>query len=375
MLPLPPTAKAKTKTKTSGFYITVFRYYNFSAGFNTPVNYFSSPTYEIDGVRAGNEDFADCRRVHLENMQAMSQLGDESYVCGIENNVNYPGNDVNWGPLAKQPNAESCRSYCESSNWAPKPSYFTWIGSTDNHRPEDRNSCWCKTALDQGRKINQADVFSGPIKCPTTPPVCGIEKNINFPGNDVNWGPYAKQPNVESCRSYCESSNWAPKPAYFTWIGSSDNHTPDARNSCWCKTALDEGRKINQADVFSGPIKCPTTEPCADKDPAFCADLHAWGDAHLAYVGINSWYAIWRCENLKPRGKNILASELCPLKCGMCPSKYREPSCEDKHPGCDDMANHPVARTFCKYYGDEYLKHCPKSCSQLGFASKDCPLP
>ena len=39
--------------------------------------YFSSPTYRIDGVKAGTGAI-DCRRSHLEHMTAISQLGDES---------------------------------------------------------------------------------------------------------------------------------------------------------------------------------------------------------------------------------------------------------------------------------------------------------
>ena len=39
--------------------------------------YFASPTYEIDGVQAGKSGI-DCRRSHLEFMDAISQLGDES---------------------------------------------------------------------------------------------------------------------------------------------------------------------------------------------------------------------------------------------------------------------------------------------------------
>ena len=39
--------------------------------------YFSSPTYEIDGVTAGNAT-CNCRKAHLDHMAALSQLGDES---------------------------------------------------------------------------------------------------------------------------------------------------------------------------------------------------------------------------------------------------------------------------------------------------------
>ena len=97
----------------------------------------------------------------------------------------------------------------------------------------------------------------------TTPPVCGIENNVNYPGNDVNWGPNWKQPDAESCRNLCEQSNFNPKPSYFTWIGSSENHTPDAQKACWCKTALDQEGRIDQVDVFSGPIMCTTIPPTA----------------------------------------------------------------------------------------------------------------
>lgn len=93
----------------------------------------------------------------------------------------------------------------------------------------------------------------------TTPSVCGIETDTGYRGNDVNSGHYDKQPDAESCRFFCESSNFEHKPSFFGWVGSS-THTPsNERNECWCKTALDPTSQYHKIDVFSGPIKCPTT--------------------------------------------------------------------------------------------------------------------
>ena len=56
----------------------LFTFLRYSAtGYDVWVNYFSSPTYNIYGVKAGTSQI-DCRKAHLESMNAISRIGDES---------------------------------------------------------------------------------------------------------------------------------------------------------------------------------------------------------------------------------------------------------------------------------------------------------
>ena len=93
----------------------------------------------------------------------------------------------------------------------------------------------------------------------TTPSVCGIETDIGYEGNHVNLGYDHKQPDAESCRSFCESSTFEPQPSFFSWVGTSSHNNPNSQRNCWCKTALDPAKQYHKIGIFSGPIKCTTT--------------------------------------------------------------------------------------------------------------------
>ena len=70
--------------------------------------------------------------------------------CIIENNIDYPGNDINNGD--PQNDAESCRSFCQSNY--PTAKYFS-LGTG--------NACRCKTS-NSGRIVKQG-VVSGNVMC------------------------------------------------------------------------------------------------------------------------------------------------------------------------------------------------------------------
>ena len=80
---------------------------------------------------------------------------------------------------------------------------------------------------------------------------CTIEKNVDYPHNDVNDGLEDKQPDMISCRTYCKSQN----VDYFAWHAA-DSPAFDYRNSCWCKTDLPSDNKTDQNGVISGETMC-----------------------------------------------------------------------------------------------------------------------
>ena len=63
-------------------------------------------------------------------------------------------------------------------------------------------------------------------------PNCLTEHNTDYSGNDLNVGTDHKQPDLESCRSYCASNHLTA--TYFTY------KKPSAifgARGCWCKTS------------------------------------------------------------------------------------------------------------------------------------------
>ena len=79
--------------------------------------------------------------------------------CLIEENIVYPGNDINDGSSdPKQNDAESCRSFCESNY--PTAMYFGWF-SPSNGGVNLHKTCWCKSSK-AGRKSVQGS-YSGEI--------------------------------------------------------------------------------------------------------------------------------------------------------------------------------------------------------------------
>ena len=66
-----PREKVQALAKKLNFY---------SQGTRNQVMYFSSPTYKIDGVTAGNS-VNDCRRAHVTYKDAISRVGNEAGFC------------------------------------------------------------------------------------------------------------------------------------------------------------------------------------------------------------------------------------------------------------------------------------------------------
>ena len=91
---------------------------------------------------------------------ALSLVGSVRPSCPIEDNFDYPGNDVNleWWGVVKKDDWQSCQSYCKSDH--PDATYFSWI---KQHVWFTGKNCYCKDAL-SGRTPDQ-DVTSGEVKC------------------------------------------------------------------------------------------------------------------------------------------------------------------------------------------------------------------
>ena len=60
----------------------------------------------------------------------------------------------------KQPDVISCRSFCKSMS----AKYFSWTGP-DYPNPEDREACWCKSALEAANQKVVNGIFSGETVC------------------------------------------------------------------------------------------------------------------------------------------------------------------------------------------------------------------
>ena len=86
--------------------------------------------------------------------------------CLIEENTSYHGNDMNGG-TDKQPDLESCKSFCRSNY--PTAKYFGYV-SPDFPNKASASACRCKYSNAGRRKHN--GVFAGELGCdggPTTP--------------------------------------------------------------------------------------------------------------------------------------------------------------------------------------------------------------
>ena len=137
--------------------------------------YFASPTYQIDGVTAGTSSI-DCRRSHIEHMDFISQLGDESNTqCSTG------------GTTAPPPPPTGCTGCCTtaSSSDAGKPCVFPFRfnGVLYNECTLDGNSPgetvpWCSTMTDsndnhvggQGKwGFCSSNCQTGPTSPPPTP--------------------------------------------------------------------------------------------------------------------------------------------------------------------------------------------------------------
>ena len=79
-----------------------------------------------------------------------------------------------------------------------------------------------------------------------------IKEDIDYQGGvAINYGPDDTKPDVESCRSFCQSNY--PEAQYFVWVGPSVNGFP---NSCWCKGAGALDNRREERGVFSGEVQC-----------------------------------------------------------------------------------------------------------------------
>ena len=74
---------------------------------------------------------------------------------------------------------------------------------------------------------------------------------LDLSHNDINDGLHDTQPDMNGCRTFCNSQN----AEFFAWH-SDESAVVAYRNSCWCKTALQSENKIDQQGVISGETEC-----------------------------------------------------------------------------------------------------------------------
>ena len=81
--------------------------------------------------------------------------------CVIEENVAYPGNDLNDGNNdPRQNDVDSCQSYCKTNY--PAATHFEWV-SPSHSWTAGHKTCWCKHS-NAGRVVAQGST-SGELIC------------------------------------------------------------------------------------------------------------------------------------------------------------------------------------------------------------------
>ena len=86
----------------------------------------------------------------------------DCHICQAEENIDYPGDDLNDGINDSQPSLRSCVSFCRDNY--PEASYYSYVDDTViDVGSEAYNSCWCKNG-NSGRK-DMIGVTSGALSC------------------------------------------------------------------------------------------------------------------------------------------------------------------------------------------------------------------
>ena len=84
-----------------------------------------------------------------------------------------------------------------------------------------------------------------------------INEDVTYKRYDVNDGFQGKQPDVESCLSFCRTNH--PSATYFSWH-SPQGEWEDGRGACYCMTSNSDPRKPQVWGWFSGEVSCKIQE-------------------------------------------------------------------------------------------------------------------
>ena len=82
-----------------------------------------------------------------------------------------------------------------------------------------------------------------------------INENVAYNGYGVNNGLQDKQPDVESCQSFCKTDH--PSAPYFSWC-SPGCDWKEGRRSCWCQTSNADPRGLFGS--LCGEVSCEFQE-------------------------------------------------------------------------------------------------------------------
>ena len=80
--------------------------------------------------------------------------------CLVEENIDYPGNDINDGTQNRQPDVASCQSFC-SSNYPSSP-YFDWVSPSASWTG-GHEACYCKNT--NAPRVKVTGITSGRVSC------------------------------------------------------------------------------------------------------------------------------------------------------------------------------------------------------------------
>ena len=82
---------------------------------------------------------------------------------------------------------------------------------------------------------------------------CLVEPNTNYQGNAMNKGMDDKQPDLESCKSFCRSNY--PTAKYFSYA-SPDYPHPILNNAKFCSCKHSNGGRKELKGFISGDLTC-----------------------------------------------------------------------------------------------------------------------
>ncbi|KAG6958652.1 hypothetical protein JG688_00010424 [Phytophthora aleatoria] len=147
-----------------------------------------------------------------------------SATCGLENGVDYAGNDIG---SARSSTAGGCCSICRNFGGCRA---FSWTNT-------DGGTCWLKNRKDA--TVRRDGVISGKSTANPPAPSCAMEQNVDYDGATSG---NARSTDPYGCCSICmRTANCRA----FSWNNFEGG-------TCWLKSA--RGTAIQRAGVFSSVV-------------------------------------------------------------------------------------------------------------------------
>lgn len=211
----------------------------------------------------------------------------------VENNIDYPGNDLDAGGLAGRVpgylTEEECRQWCISSDEC--------VGYTFVKSETTRDNCavkklWVESSRTTSSCCNSAKVTD---TCRLTDGCDDVQNNIDYPGNDLHVGGYGGRVIGHLTEAECRSSCMANADCVgYTFVKSETT-----RDNCAVKQNWVEGSRTTSSCCNSARISdnCRSSSGCdlVQNDIDYPGnDLNAGGlygrvPGHLTEAECRSW--------------------------------------------------------------------------------------